>query len=144
MGGRWPRAPKSGNNAARLSDSGGPRRARRPASGAKLLNNPRARRIFLPMMTRALLLALGLTFGLALPASAACYADYKAKRGEPVQYLYGVAELSDDDCSREAAAPEIAGRIARDGWELLSVMSVFGDEGLDGPRENAGDNFLRY
>lgn len=96
------------------------------------------------MTTRMLLLATSLAVGLAAPAGAACFADYKAKREGPLQLHYGVAELADSDCSREAAASEIARRIARDGWELLQVMSVFGDEGLDSRRDSAGAYFLRY
>lgn len=90
------------------------------------------------------LAAAALVLALAAPVSAACFADYKAKREGPLQLHYGVAEVSDANCSRDAAAAEIARRIARDGWELLSVMSVFGEDGLDSRRDSAGDFFLRY
>lgn len=96
------------------------------------------------MNARILLAAIPLALALAAPASAACYADYKAKRDNPYGLHYGVAEVPDSACSREAAVPEIARRIGRDGWELLSVMSVFGDDGLDSRRESAGAFFLRY
>lgn len=95
-------------------------------------------------MTRALLLALGLTFGLALPASAACYADYKAKRENPYQLQYGVIELAERDCSPGAAAAAIAARIAADGWQLLAVVSIFDEAGLAARRDSAGGFFLRY
>jgi hypothetical protein len=52
--------------------------------------------------------------------------------------------LPDDACSVGAAAPEIAGRIASDGWQLLQVISVFDDSGLDARRSDAGAYFLRY
>jgi hypothetical protein len=129
--------PQTGNNAPRLSDNAG----RKPRG---LLNIAGNRRIFADMKPRFLLLAIPLAIGLAAPAGAACFADYKAKREGPLQLHYGVAELSDSDCSREAAGPEIARRIARDGWELLQVMSVFGDDGLDSRRDSAGAYFLRY
>lgn len=96
------------------------------------------------MTLRALLLASPLAVALAVPAGAACFADYKAKREAPLQLHYGVIELADRDCSREAAAAEIARRISGDGWQLLSVMSVFAEDGLAGRRDSAGAYFLRY
>ena len=76
-------------------------------------------------------------------AQAACYADYKAKRGDPLRLHYGVAEVK-GDCTEDNAEKEIAKRIARDGWELLDVVSVFSDDGLDERRANAGEFYLRY
>ena len=94
-------------------------------------------------MTRALILAtlLGL---LAVPASAECYADYKAKRDNPLQLHYGVAELPDAACSPQAAARALAPRLARGGWTLLNILSMFGPEGLDQRKSSAGPYFLRY
>ncbi len=80
----------------------------------------------------------------ANPATAACYADYKAKRDSPLQLHYGVIELPDRACSRDGAAGEVQSRIGRDGWQLLTVVSVFDDGGLDARRESAGGFFLRY
>ena len=91
-----------------------------------------------------LALLLGLT---SLPAAAECSADYKAKRDAPLRLHYGVVELPDPACeSREAAAAEIAARIAVEGWVLLSVVSVFDASGLDDEKrkESAGAYFLRY
>jgi hypothetical protein len=89
-------------------------------------------------------LALLLVFGLAAGAAhARCYADYKAKRDDPLRLHYGVIELPDSACSRGAAAAVVASRL-RDGWQLLDVVSVFGPEGLDQRRESAGPYFLRY
>lgn len=85
----------------------------------------------------ALLLATG-------PAGAECYADYKAKRDDPLKLHYGVIELPDEACTPEAAGPEIAGRIEVDGWVLLNVLEIFGAEGLEQRKESAGDYFLRY
>ncbi|PWJ17486.1 hypothetical protein [Jannaschia seohaensis] len=76
-------------------------------------------------------------------AQAACYADYKAKQDNPLRLHYGVMEVPDGACSREAAASVIASRL-RDGWQLLDVVSVFGPEGLDQRRASAGAYFLRY
>ncbi|MFM2388812.1 MAG: hypothetical protein RLZZ437_367 [Pseudomonadota bacterium] len=80
----------------------------------------------------------------ALPAQAECYADYKAKQDDPLRLAYGVAQVSDGNCSPGAASGELAPRLAQAGWELLSVMSTFGPEGLGERQASAGDHFLRY
>jgi len=96
-------------------------------------------------MMKHTLIALGLLAALASPASAACYADYKAKRGNPLKLHYGVVELPDTACgSVDAAAAQIASRIGRDGWVLLNVISIFENSGLEQRKDNAGDYFLRY
>ena len=93
-----------------------------------------------------ILFSLALSALVAAPASAECFADYKAKQDNPLQLHYGVIALPDAACaSKEAAAPEIAGRIGRDGWTLLDVVSIFGASGLDEKRkESAGAYYLRY
>jgi hypothetical protein len=80
---------------------------------------------------------------LASPASAECYADYKAKQDDPLRLHYGVIAVPDDACTPAAAAAVVAGRLA-DGWELLEVTSTFGPDGLEERRERAADYFLRY
>lgn len=89
-------------------------------------------------------LALALVM-LALPVRAACYADYKAKQDDPLRLAYGVAELPDQGCDgRDAAASILAPRLAAAGWTLLSIVSIFGAEGLEERRASAADHFLRY
>ncbi|MFC2969817.1 hypothetical protein [Acidimangrovimonas pyrenivorans] len=96
-------------------------------------------RILLPLS--ALLLALAL----AAPASANCYADYKAKKNNPLRLSYGVIELADPACrSKQAAAKAISRRISKGGWTLLNVLSIFGPEGLAQRKASAGANYLRY
>lgn len=90
----------------------------------------------------ALAFAAGL--GLAAPAAADCYADYKAKQDDPLRLHYGVAQVGDGNCAPGAAAGEIAPRLAGDGWTLLNVLSTFGPEGLDERKQSAGAYFLRY
>ena len=80
----------------------------------------------------------------ALPAQAQCFADYQASRGQPVQLHYGTIQVPDDACSAGAAAPVIQRRIGADGWQLLSVLSVFGPEGLAQRERDAGAYHLRY
>lgn len=81
---------------------------------------------------------------LSPPAQAAeCYADYKAKQDNPLRLHYGVIQLS-GPCQKKAAKSEIQARIASDGWKLLNVLSVFGPEGLQQRRANAGSYYLRF
>jgi hypothetical protein len=95
-------------------------------------------------------LAAPLALALALagaPAAADCYADYKAKRDDPLQLHYGVIALPDTACAEPVVThAEIAARIAADGWTLLTVVSVFDETGLDDEerRSNAGAFYLRY
>lgn len=82
-------------------------------------------------------------FGMAAPAVASdCYADYKAKQDNPLRLHYGVAKVS--NCSKSAAEDELSQRLARHGWTLLNVMSVFDESGLAERKESAGRNYLRF
>lgn len=89
-----------------------------------------------------LALTLAVSVGVSA-AQAACYADYKAKRDNPLQLHYGVMQVA--ICDRSQAATEIAPRLARHGWTLLKVLSVFDESGLDNERKSrAGEYYLRY
>jgi hypothetical protein len=94
-------------------------------------------------MKKAIAAAL-VALALAGPASAECYADYKAKKDGPLQLHYGVAQVSDGNCSKKGAAGELAPRLAADGWTLLNILSTFGPEGLAERKASAGAYFLRY
>jgi hypothetical protein len=90
-------------------------------------------------------LALAVTLAAATTAQAACYADYKAKRDNPLRLHYGVMELPDPACGSTAAAEQaVRSRLAGAGWELLNVVGIFGEDGLEQRRESAGDFFLRF
>lgn len=93
---------------------------------------------------KRLMTSAALALVLAGPAAAECYADYKAKRDEPLKLVYGVAQVSDANCSPGAAEGELAPRLAADGWTLLTVLSTFGPEGLEERKASAGEHFLRY
>ena len=81
----------------------------------------------------------------ASPVSAECYADYKAKQVDPPLRLhYGVAQVSDGNCSISGAEGELTPRLADAGFTLLLIVSTFGPEGLDERKASAGDNLLRY
>ena len=79
----------------------------------------------------------------ASAAQAACYADYKAKRDDPLRLHYGVA-LVEGDCNLETATTSLTDRLATDDWQLLTVLGVFDDAGLEQRKESAGEYFLRY
>ena len=93
-------------------------------------------------MTRTLILSVTL-IALSGAAQAACFADYKAKRDDPLRLHYGVAEVT-GDCTVEGAAAELEPRLAAEDWQLLSVEGVFDDAGLEERQESAGDYYLRY
>jgi hypothetical protein len=96
----------------------------------------------MPRLT--LILATVITMA-ALPASAECFADYKAKQDDPLRLHYGVAQVSDAACTGGSdPGAEIAPRLAGSGWQLLNVLSVFGPEGLEERKSSAGEYFLRF
>jgi hypothetical protein len=99
-----------------------------------------------PLKRLALAAALAAALGgvLALPAQAACYADYKAKQDSPLRLHYGVAQVPDDACSKGGAKQALAPRLAQGGWTLLNILSIFGDEGLEERKASAGEYFLRF
>lgn len=131
------RGAGTGNNAPLLSNN-----LRSKPLG--ILNNA-AFGVMVRTMGRILLSGLlGLVLGLgAQAATAACYADYKAKQENPLRLHYGVVELR-GDCSRSAAQAEIAPRLERSGWILLNVVSVFDEGGLEQRKSSAGQYFLRF
>jgi len=89
-------------------------------------------------------LALIAVMALSRTALAAdCYADYKAKQDSPLRLHYGVIQLQ-STCKRDPAVTEVSARLARGGWTLLNILSVFGPEGLDERRANAGNFYLRF
>ncbi len=88
-------------------------------------------------------LACAALISLGSAASAAdCYADYKAKQDNPLRLHYGVMQVS--ACDKGQARQEVAQRLQASGWTLLNVQSVFGPEGLDQRKANAGKFYLRF
>ena len=76
-------------------------------------------------------------------SAAECYADYKAKQDNPLRLHYGVIQLR-QACAKGPARTEIAARLKQNGWTLLNVLSVFGPEGLEKRRGDAGSFYLRF
>ena len=98
----------------------------------------------MPLRPRTLML-VALLAAMALPASAECYVDYKAKQDDPLRFAYGVSQVSDPACSKpKRAKDELTPRLAADGWTLLKILSSFGPEGLNERKASAGDFYLRY
>jgi len=129
-----PHPPPTGNNVALLSDIS-------RANPLSLLNNNASLRNVIGMKQ---LILIGAFIAIAGTAQAECYADYKAKRDNPLQLQYGVAKISDGACSKQKAARELAPRLRAAGWTLLTVVSTFGPEGLAQRKASAGPFFLRY
>lgn len=93
----------------------------------------------------AFLSTIAAAIWLAGPAQAACYADYKAKRGNPLQLHYGVIQIDIAPCSMsDKVKRSVADRLKSVGWTLLQVQSVFGDDGLGKRKKDAGKFFLRF
>ena len=86
-------------------------------------------------------LATGLIFAVATPSFAAdCFVDYKAK-----QSANGVMQLSGGACdNRNSAQQVVATRLAKNGWTLLTILSILDANGAKQRQGNAGAYFLRY
>lgn len=96
------------------------------------------------MKTTVFLSVLWLGLALAGQASAQCFADYKAKQDNPLRLQYGLIELPSAACgSRQAAAAYAAPVIARSGWTLLQIESIFGADDFQRRSANAGAIHLR-
>lgn len=59
-------------------------------------------------------------------AFAACYAEYKAKRDNPLELIYNVAQLR-GPCTLAAARAQLSADLAAQGITLLKVLSVSQD-----------------
>jgi len=130
--------PQTGNNTPLLSDI----KARLPQW---ILNIRPDKRSLIYMKHILLSLAAAGLLALSAPSAQAaeCFADYKAKQENPLRLHYGVAQVS-GDCSRATAQSQLTKRLAAQGWTLLTVVSVFGEDGLNQRKESAGKNFLRF
>jgi hypothetical protein len=76
---------------------------------------------------------------LGTAAQAACFADYKAKQDNPLRLQYGIIELPDMACGSVSAARVYAAPIiARSGWTLLQIESIFDASQFPARSANAG------
>ncbi len=97
------------------------------------------------MITRCLISAFTLFFWFGVPLQAACFADYKASRDNPLKLHYGVIQIDTNPCAMSNDVQRIvAQRLGAAGWKLLQVQSVFTDSGLGRRKTDAGQYFLRF
>ena len=97
------------------------------------------------MLKRILLIALLAVFSLGTPLHAACFADYKASRDNPLKLHYGVMQVDISPCAMsDKVKRTVAKRLGAAGWKLLGVQSVFDDSGLSKRKKDAGQYFLRF
>ena len=87
-----------------------------------LLNSHRVTRMLQSMKKLMLYMFAALFLGTS-GASAACYAEYKAKRDNPLELFYDVAQIS-APCTRASARAQLGALLASQGLTLLKVMSV--------------------
>ena len=80
----------------------------------------------------------------AAPASAACYADYKAKQDSPLRLHYGILALSGGCPSGAAIEDAATRRLSAAGWTLLTVLGASPDTPSDQQKATAGDFYLRF
>ena len=91
-----------------------------------------------PLLVTAMLLCLAST-----ASAAECFADYKAKRDNPLRLHDGVVQVA-GPCNAADARAEIAARLERNGWTLLNVVSLFDRSGLEERQRSAGQYYLRF
>lgn len=96
------------------------------------------------MEMKRLLAASLVVLSLASSVQAECYADYKAKQGNPLKLHYGVVQVPDNACNPPAAAAVVRSKLERAGWTLLNVISTFGPDGLAERKNSAGAYFLAF
>ena len=97
------------------------------------------------MMKRVVLCAFLVLAMLGSAANAACFADYKASRDNPLKLHYGVIRIDTSPCAMsEQAKQQVARRLQAAGWKLLQLRSVFDDSGLAQRKKDAGQYFLRF
>ena len=95
-------------------------------------------------MTR-LIAYLLLALFLPAAAQAACYAEYKAKKDNPLRLHYGIMQLGSGECpGANRARRQVAQRLSGAGWTLLAVTSLSDTPPSDQQRANAGEFYLRY
>ena len=88
-------------------------------------------------------LACGPDIAWATVAAAECYADYKAKQDNPLRLHYGVMQVS--ACDKGQAQARSRPTPESFGLDLAECdLTVFGPEGLDQRKANAGKFYLRF
>ncbi len=92
------------------------------------MNSQPVQRMFLAMTrifisyAAAALLSLGLSVTVS-QAQPACMAEYKAKRDNPLELFYDVAQVT-GPCTSQNATAQLTAILAAQGLTLLKVLSV--------------------
>lgn len=82
---------------------------------------------------------------LALPAHADCYAEYKAKKDDPLRLHYGILLIEADICPDPKEAEVIVqDRLADTQWTLLNVIGLSKAAPSKEQESNAGTFYLRF
>jgi hypothetical protein len=94
----------------------------------------------------ALVALIGFTLTIPSLAAADCFVDYKAKQNSSgLKLHYGVMKLSSTDCpDNTTAQQDVSNRLAKGGWTLLTVISMFDQSGLTQRQATADAYFLKY
>jgi hypothetical protein len=88
---------------------------------------------------KTLILSACFALSFAAGAQAQCFADYKAKQDNPLRLQYGIVELPSSACGSVSAARAYAAPIiARSGWTLLQIESIFDAAEFPSRSANAG------
>lgn len=87
-----------------------------------------------------------LTASLLFPLAghAGCYAEYKAKRENPLKLHFGVSEILDSPCTVETAEAGLTSRLENDGWILLTIVAMIDETELEAVKTRAGAFYLKY
>lgn len=96
------------------------------------------------MTFRTLILTLATFTALAAPAHAACYAEYRAQRQNPVQLAFGVAEIRGGYCDASTAATYLRNALGRSGWTLSNIVSTVNRNSAPGNSGYTNGHYLRF
>ncbi len=75
-------------------------------------------------MKQALLISATLLALTASAASAACVAEYKAKRDKPLRLDHGTVTVQSNTCTKAGVESQVRSQLASRGWTLLTILSV--------------------
>ena len=77
-------------------------------------------------MMKQLALSVMFLAGLAVSAQAVCVAEYKASRGSPPKFTYGVVQLPEGVCTEAAAMPIVRAELSRQAqdWKQIRIVSI--------------------
>ena len=77
-------------------------------------------------MMKKLALSVMFLAAFAVSAHAACVAEYKASRGSPPKFTYGVVQLPEGVCTEAAAMPIVRAELSRQAqdWKQIRIVSI--------------------